>query len=268
MAKVITSLQNPLIRNILLLTEKQRERREQNLMVIEGSREIRLAMASGIVIQTLLFCPDFAPATLVEELSGMASEPPDLVEIPVQVFNRMAYRQNHEGLIAVACMPKPSLDSLVLKENPLILVLETVEKPGNLGALLRTADAAALDAVIVCDPQTDLYNPNAIRSSIGCIFTVQTVSTSSTEALGWLRNRGIRIFGTALTATSCYHETDFRAPSAIVMGSEAFGLSRVWLDASDELVKIPMNGKIDSMNVSASAAVVVFEAVRQRGFRW
>ena len=150
--------------------------------------------------------------------------------------------------------------------SSLILVLESVEKPGNLGALLRTADAANLDAVIICDPQTDIYNPNAIRSSIGCIFTMPVVTCTTTEAIDWLKQNKIRIFGTALTATRFYHESDLRVPAAIIMGSEAYGLSKTWLNESDELIKIPMNGKIDSMNVSASAAIVVFEALRQRNF--
>jgi TrmH family RNA methyltransferase len=146
-------------------------------------------------------------------------------------------------------------------------VLETVEKPGNLGALLRTADAAGLDAVIICDPQTDIYNPNAVRSSLGCLFTLPVVTSSTPDTISWLRERGIRSYATALTATRFYHETDYRGPAAIIMGSEAFGLSRQWLGDADELVRIPMMGKVDSMNVSASAAIMVYEAMRQRGFR-
>jgi TrmH family RNA methyltransferase len=178
----------------------------------------------------------------------------------------MAYRQDSGGMIALAEPRRLSFGDLKLGREPLLLVLETVEKPGNLGALLRTADAAGLDAVILCDPQTDIYNPNAIRSGIGCIFTMQVVTATSAEAIGWLRASGIRMLGTALTATHYYHETDFRGPSAIIMGSEASGLSETWLGGADDLIKIPMMGKIDSMNVSASAAIVIFEAMRQRGF--
>jgi TrmH family RNA methyltransferase len=268
MTKVITSFQNPLIKNILLLTEKPRERKEQNLIVIEGSREIRLAIASGSELATLVVCPEMASSDILKELSETAPAPPEIIEVPTAVFNRLAYRKDHEGLIALAVPHMLSLDDLHLRANPLILVLETVEKPGNLGALLRTADAAGLDAVIICDPQTDLYNPNTIRSSLGCIFTMQTVSTSSQDAISFLKSRKIRILGTALTAENFYHNADMKMPSAIVMGSEAFGLSRLWLEQSDELIKIPMNGKVDSMNVSASAAVVVFEALRQRGFHY
>ncbi len=266
MTKLITSIQNPLIKNVLLLTEKPRERKDQNLVVVEGSREISLAASSGFVITNLFFCRDMADASLIRELTDLAGPGSEIIEVSAGVYNRMAYRRDHEGLIALAVPKRLSLDDLILRDNPLILILETVEKPGNLGALLRTADAANLDAVIVCDPQTDIYNPNAIRSSIGCIFAMPTVSTTSEEAIAWLQKSNIRIFGTALTATHYYHETDFKVPSAIVMGSEASGLTQLWLEGADDLVKIPMNGKIDSMNVSASAAVVVFEAMRQRGF--
>jgi RNA methyltransferase, TrmH family len=179
----------------------------------------------------------------------------------------MAYRKDSGGLIALAEPKRLLFADLKLSSNALLLVLESVEKPGNLGALLRTADAASLDAVIICDPQTDIYNPNAIRSSIGCIFSMPVVTASSEEAIAWMHVTGIKIFGTALTATHYYHETDFNQPAAIIMGSEANGLSNTWLEGADDLIKIPMMGKIDSMNVSASAAVVIFEAMRQRGFR-
>jgi TrmH family RNA methyltransferase len=178
----------------------------------------------------------------------------------------MVYREESGGVIALSEPRRMMFNDLKLNAKPLILVLETVEKPGNLGALLRTADAAAIDAVVICDPQTDIYNPNAIRSSIGCIFTMPVVTSTSEEAIAWMRKLGIKMFGTALTATRFYHETDFKQAAAIIMGSEASGLSPLWLNSSDELIKIPMRGKIDSMNVSVSAAIVVFEAMRQRGF--
>lgn len=264
MTKSITSLQNPLVKNILLLMQKPRERKEQNRIVIEGSREINLAVLSGFVITNLIICPELASPEIISRFTSPSTE---LVEVSQPLFNRMAYRKDHEGVIALGIPQHLTLDDLQLSENPLIVVLETVEKPGNLGALLRTADAANIDAVIICDPQTDIYNPNAIRASIGCLFTMPTVSTTSEEAIDWLRRKEIKIFATALTASNFYHETDFTKPAAIVMGSEAYGLSSSWLEQSDELVKIPMNGKIDSMNVSTSAAIVIFEAKRQRGFR-
>jgi TrmH family RNA methyltransferase len=266
MTKIITSLQNPLIKNVLLLSEKSRERKAQHRIVIEGLREIRLAIMGGFCITDLLYAPG-----LVSEVELNSLITPDhrfdLTEVSTDVFNRMAYRTDSGGVIALAEPKRLTFGDLQLRPNPLMLVLETVEKPGNLGALLRTADAAGLDAVIICDPQTDIYNPNAIRSGIGCIFTMPVVTASSQEAISWLRASGIRMFGTALTATHHYHEADFNQPAAIVMGSEANGLSSTWLEESDDLIKIPMMGKIDSMNVSASAAIVVFEALRQRNFR-
>lgn len=268
MVKSISSLQNPLIKNLLLLQEKPRERKEQNLIVIEGIREIRLALMAGFTVTHLFYCKDLIQEDHLKTMISASIRPMDLMEVPVKIYNHIAYRKDHEGAIALANPKRIQLQDLHLGSSPLLLILESVEKPGNLGALLRTADAANLDAVIICDPQTDIYNPNAIRSSIGCIFTMPVVTSTTTETIAWLRLQNIRIFSTALMATRFYHETDFRDPAAIIMGSEAYGLSKVWLEESDELIKIPMNGKIDSMNVSASAAVVVFEALRQRKFKW
>ncbi len=267
MSKLITSLQNPLIKNILLLEEKPRERKQQNLIVIEGQREIRLALSAGFTLTTLVYCPDFMDNAGLTTLVKTAGSSFEIIEVTPDIYNRLAYRKDHEGAIALANPRRILFHDLKLSKNPLILILESVEKPGNLGALLRTADAANLDAVIICDPQTDIYNPNAIRSSIGCIFTMPVVTSTSEHTIHWLKEKQIKIFCTALTATHFYHETDFRHPSAIIMGSEAYGLKDVWMNEADSLVKIPMSGKIDSMNVSASAAIVVFEALRQRNFR-
>jgi TrmH family RNA methyltransferase len=268
MVKTIASLQNPLIKNLMLLQEKPRERKQQNLIVIEGIREINLALKAGFSITRLIYCKELIPVSDLDVMQAKGSSSMDLVEVSLEIYNRIAYRKDHEGAIALAIPGRIQFQDLKISSSPLFLVLESVEKPGNLGALLRTADAANLDGVIICDPQTDIYNPNAIRSSIGCIFTVPVVTSSTPEAILWLRANNIRMFGTALTATRYYHETDLRVPAAIIMGSEAFGLSKTWLDEADELIKIPMNGKIDSMNVSASAAIVVFEALRQRNFQY
>jgi TrmH family RNA methyltransferase len=183
------------------------------------------------------------------------------------VFDKIAVRENSGGVLAVAEQKTHRLDEIKLKENPLVLVLESVEKPGNLGAILRTADAAGVDAVIICDPQTDFYNPNVIRSSIGCLFTVQTASASSEETLAWLKKNNIAVYCTYLKASQRYHLVDFKKPCAIVMGTEATGLSEVWVNASTANIIIPMQGAIDSMNVSTATAVVVFEAKRQRNFK-
>ena len=266
MSKLITSLQNPLIKNILLLEEKPRERDQQNLIIIEGIREINLALMAGFTLSTLVYCKDLITDNDLSSIISQSVSSLDSAEVPVEIYNRMAYRKDHEGAIALAIPKRTLFTDLTLRSIPLLLVIESVEKPGNLGALLRTADAAKLDAVILCDPKTDIFNPNTIRSSIGCIFTIPVVTSTTPDTIEWLRTNKIRIFGTALTSSRFYHETDYKGPAAIIMGSEAHGLSKTWLDEADELIKIPMNGKIDSMNVSASAAVVVFEALRQRNF--
>ena len=266
MTKLISSLQNPLIKSILLLEEKPRERKVQNLIVIEGFREIRLALVSGFTITTLVYCRELIDSKELNNLVSQAHSSFEMVEVPAEIYNKLAYRKDNGGVIALANPKRLLFRDIRLSRNPLLLVLESVEKPGNLGAILRTADAANLDAVIICDPQTDIYNPNAIRSSLGCIFTMPVVTSTTEHTIMWLRSNKITMYATALTATHFYHESDLRHASAIIMGSEASGLSQKWMDETDHLIKIPMNGKIDSMNVSASAAIVVFEALRQRNF--
>jgi TrmH family RNA methyltransferase len=266
MLTCIASLQNHHVKNVLLLEEKAGARKDQDRIVIEGVREISLALQAGFIMDCLFFCHEILdPGIYTQVIAGVPAAT-GLFEVTVDVYNRMAYRKGHEGIIAVAKPRRLTFSDLIFGKDPLVLILETVEKPGNLGALLRTADAAGLDAVIICDPQTDIYNPNAIRSGIGCVFTIPFVTASTGETIAWLREKGIRSYGTALTATRSYHQSDFRLPCAIVMGSEANGLSGAWLEGADQLIKIPMMGKIDSMNVSVSAAIVIFEAMRQRDF--
>lgn len=258
----ITSAQNPKIKSLLAL-EKPRERRKQGLFIVEGKKEIRLALEAGYKMGNLFFCDDLIPP---DELKGLSA--PDTLLIPVSkdVFDKVAVRENSGGVLAVAEQKTHHLDAVKLGPNPLVLVLESVEKPGNLGAILRTADAAALDAVVICDPATDFYNPNVIRSSVGCIFTNQVASATSAETLSWLKKNNIVPYSTSLKASRTYHTVDYRGPSAIVMGTEATGLSDTWLTPEQNPIIIPMGGKIDSMNVSTAAAVIVFEARRQRGF--
>lgn len=259
----ITSTQNPKIKNLIAL-EKPRERRKQGLFVIEGRREIALALQAGYKIGNLFFCDELiAP----DELKAL--NPGDKLLIPVSrdVFDKIAVRENSGGVLAVAEQKVHRLEDIQLSRNPLVLVLESVEKPGNLGAILRTADAAALDAVVICDPQTDFYNPNVIRSSIGCIFTMQVASATSAETLRWLQNNGIVPYSTYLKASKPYYAVDFTKPSAIIMGTESTGLSETWITEDQNPIIIPMAGRIDSLNVSTAAAVIVFEACRQRGFR-
>ena len=185
-------------------------------------------------------------------------------QVSPEVYERIAYRGTTEGIVAVIRERKISLDDLLLRENPLIVVLESVEKPGNLGAVLRSADAAGVDAVIICDPLTDLYNPNLIRSSIGAIFTVPCVACGSQECIHFLKRHNITILTAQLQDSHLYYEVDMRKPTAIVMGTESTGLTDIWRQAADAHIRIPMLGRLDSLNVSVSAAILLFEAVRQR----
>ncbi|HEY5824946.1 MAG TPA: RNA methyltransferase, partial [Cyclobacteriaceae bacterium] len=262
MPVLITSTQNPKIKSLLAL-DKPRERRKQQLFIIEGKREIQWAIEAGYKIGNIFYCEEIITKG---ELGNNLIDDRLVIPVTKEVFDKIAIRENSGGVIAVAEMRAHSIGQIKLSKTPLILILESVEKPGNLGALLRTADAAAIDAVIICDPQTDFYNPNVIRSSVGCVFTKQIASATSEETIAWLRQKGISIFCTYLKASKPYHEVDYKNPCAIVMGTEATGLSDLWVQNSDANIIIPMLGKIDSMNVSTSAAVVVFEAKRQRGF--
>ena len=260
---VITSTHNPKVKSLLAL-EKPRERRKQQLFIVEGKKEIGMALQAGYKIGNLFYCVDLFPET---DLNSLGMDEKFLVPVTKEVFDKIAVRENSGGVIAVAEMKAHCLDQIRLKPSPLVLVLESVEKPGNLGAILRTADAAGLDAVILCDPQTDFYNPNVIRSSLGCVFTEPSASVTSEEAIAWLKKNKISIYGTHLKASRPYYEIDFTKPSAIVLGAESTGLSDEWVKSSEANIIIPMQGKIDSMNVSNAAAVVVFEAIRQRSSR-
>lgn len=262
MTEKITSLQNPKIKHIAKLQQKSSERRKQNLIVIEGVREVRLAIKAGFNISALFICTEIADPDVCNKL-GMQK---DFVELSVHVYQKLAYRGSTEGVIALVEPRYQELSELKLRDNPLIIILESVEKPGNLGAILRTADAANVDAVIICDPLTDIYNPNAIRSSIGCVFTNQVVTCTSDEAIQWLQQNKISSFAAALTATDAYHKADLTGPVAIIMGTESNGLTEKWLNITDKQVIIPMSGEIDSLNVSTATAILVFEAMRQRNF--
>ena len=253
---LITSATNPRIKNLLLLQEKSKARREQGLFVVEGQRELEHCINAGYKVHTVFYCPEVAP--VIPGLTG------NLIEVPEQLYRKIAYRESTEGIIAEVEAKHIGLEDLALSENPLIVVLEAVEKPGNLGAVLRSADAAKADAVIVCDPLTDLYNPNLIRASIGAIFTVPTVAASSEETIAFLKARGERILTAQLQDSSLYYDVDMKCGTAIVMGTESTGLTDVWRRAADAHIRIPMLGRLDSLNVSVSASILLFEAVRQR----
>ena len=273
----ITSAQNPKIKNLLLLQEKSKARREQGLFVVEGRRELEHCLEAGFQVRTLFICPELAGNEALsgafarigsrsdaEERVSSPAQHPLIIEIPESLYRKVAYRESTEGIIAEVECKERRLEDLELSERPLVMVLESVEKPGNLGAVLRSADAARADAVIVCDPLTDLYNPNLIRASLGGIFTVPTVAASSEEAIAWLKARGIRILTAQLQDSSWYYDIDMTVGTALVMGTESTGLTDIWRRAADAHIRIPMLGRLDSLNVSVSAAILLFEAVRQR----
>ena len=254
----ISSLQNQKVKQLVLLQQKSSERRQSDLFVVEGLRELRHCVSKGYEIESLFFCPQL----LTEQIDDLRAE--QIYEVTPQVYEKIAYRGSTEGVMAVMRMKHLRLEDLQLREQPLIVVLESVEKPGNLGAVLRSADAAGADAVVVCDPITDLYNPNLIRASIGALFTVPTVATDSATCIQFLKQRGIRILTAQLQDSELYYDTDMRCGTAIVMGTEATGLTNQWREAADAHIRIPMCGRLDSLNVSVSAAILLFEAVRQR----
>lgn len=265
--KYIESLQNPLIRKFLQLKEKHRGRKKSGLFVLEGTREFQLALKGRYTLETVFYQSGIIDKSRVLSYLEDVAELPDIVEVSPEVYQRMAYRGKTEGVLAIAKSKTHLLKDLDFKrENPLILVAESPEKPGNLGALLRTADAAAIDAVIVADPKGDLYNPNVVRSSVGCLFTVPVAVDSTEAVIAFLKENRIAIFSAALSASSPYYATDFTKACAIVVGTESTGLTTAWLETADETIIIPMQGEIDSMNVSVSAAIIIFEAKRQRGF--
>lgn len=259
---MITSRSNPKIKQLVKL-QKPRDRRASGLVIIEGMREIRRARASGWMFTELCLCEElvkFADRHFVDELTLICPTE----RISQEVFKHVAYRENSDGVVALASEPNLSLNTLMPGNNPLILVLESVEKPGNLGAIMRTADAAGVNAVLVCDPATDLFNPNTIRSSVGCIFTVPVRACTSQEAFDWLKDHKISVASTTLEGSTDYLDADLTGPVAIVMGTEADGLSRFWIENAHHRIRIEMKGIADSLNVSATAAIVTFEAVRQR----
>ncbi len=263
--KLIRSTQNALVKKIILLKGKSRERKKSGLFILEGQRELSLACRAGYTFEHVLFCSDIISEQAVDELLQEIKSPFEVTEVSKAVYQKMAYRESTEGILAIAKIKTHTLDSLRFsKENILALVAEAPEKPGNIGALLRTADAANLDAVLIANPKSDLYNPNIIRSSVGCVFSNTIGMGSTTEIIEFLKNKNIAIYCAALSASKSYTAANFTKATAIVVGTEATGLSDEWLSASSKNIIIPMEGEIDSMNVSVSAAILIFEAKRQR----
>ena len=265
MSKLITSTANSYIKQLVQLKDKSKERKNTGSFLIEGIREIILAIKGGYKLDTILFYPKFFSK---EALNNTITQELKTIEVSKEVYQKLAYRDTTEGVLAVAKSENHSITDLKIKtKNPLILIAEAPEKPGNIGALLRTADAANVDAVIIANPKTDLYNPNIIRSSIGCIFTNQIAIGNTTEIIKFLKANSIDIYSAILQESVAYHAQDFTKPTAIVVGTEASGLSNEWRKNSTENIIIPMQGEIDSMNVSVAAGILIFEAKRQRGFK-
>ena len=280
--ETVTSAQNPKIKDLLALQEKSRLRRERGLFAVEGQRELGHCLNAGFVPETLFICGEVIAQAISSSAANAANiEGKDglealvaraealnpkllLVQLPAFLYEKVAYRGSTEGVIGVMRSRELSLSDLAVNENPLIVVLEGVEKPGNLGAVLRSADAAGADAVLLCDPLTDLYNPNLIRSSIGAVFTVPVVCCTSADAIAWLKERSIRIYTAQLQDSSLYYDCPMTGGTAIAIGTEATGLSEEWREAADAHIRIPMEGKLDSLNASVSAAILLYEAVRQR----
>mgnify|MGYP000586538267 CR=1 FL=1 len=260
---VIVSPQNPYIKELVQLKEKSRIRKKTQTFLIEGLREINLAIKGNYEIQTILVVASIIKAEEIEDLIHKSNS--EIIEISKEVYKKLALRDSTEGILAVAKSKDTSLKSIQLHtKNPLILIAEAPEKPGNIGALLRTADAAGVDAVFIANPKTDIYNPNIIRSSVGCVFTTNLATGTTSEIISFLKENNINIYGAALTASIEYQTVNYKLPTAIVVGTEATGLSDEWLQNTTQNIIIPMRGAIDSMNVSVSAAILIFEAVRQR----
>lgn len=262
--KQITSVQNPYIKSLVQLQEKAKVRKQTGTFLIEGKREIELAIKGGYTIETVLFLPEIISEKEVNSL--IKSNNSEKIEISKEVYQKLAYRDTTEGILAIAKSKSLELSHLKLSKNPLVLVAEATEKPGNIGALLRTADAANIDAVIIANPKSDMYNPNIIRSSVGCLFTRQIATATSEEVIAYLKENNIAIYSATLQDSATYHSQDYSTPTALVVGTEATGLTEIWRTKSTKNIIIPMQGEIDSMNVSVAAAILLFEAKRQRGF--
>jgi len=262
----ITSLQNPRLKQLVKLRDR-RSRDEAGVFLVEGYREIFRALEKRVVLHELYFSPDWflgenEPALLARAEAAGAK----LFELPKEAFAKVAYRDRPDGLLAVAPQWRRTLEDLAAPPGvtPFFLIVEAIEKPGNLGTILRGADAAGCQAVIVCDPVTDLFNPNVVRASTGVLFSVPCVVEDRERALAWLRGRKIRTVATTPAAEGLYSDADLRGPLAVVMGSEQYGLSDFWLKNADLAVRIPMAGQADSLNVAMAAIITLFEAVRQR----
>ncbi|HUH50859.1 MAG TPA: RNA methyltransferase [Flavobacterium sp.] len=261
--KKIESLQNQLIKHLIQLQAKSKTRKQTQTFLIEGLREISLALKGGYRLNTILFCADILSE---REIRTIVSGDTECIEISAEVYKKLAYRDTTEGVLAVAQIKSLALSDLKLSDNPLIIVAEGIEKPGNLGAILRTADAANLDAVLIANPKSDMYNPNVVRASVGCLFTTTIGVGTTAEIAAYLKQNNINIYCATLQEAVGYHTLDYTKPTALVVGTEATGVTDEFRALADQNIIIPMQGVIDSMNVSVAASVLIFEAKRQRDF--
>ena len=253
----ITSLQNPRIKHIVKLRDDKKQRLGNGLMLVEGYDEIELARSAGHIPQTILSAPEIA----ARQLSDPNTE---MLTVSRTVFEKISYRDNPDGWLGIFPIPHTSLDDLILSDSPLVIVAESIEKPGNLGAILRTADAAHVDALLVCDPRVDVWNPNVVRASRGTVFSVPVIECDNSAALKWIRSQKLRVLSATPAAEVLYSDIDLREPIAIAVGTEDEGLTDFWLENADARIRIPMLGKVNSLNVSVSTALIVYEALRQR----
>jgi len=267
--EIITSAANPLVKRVGLLSGKRSEREAAGAFVIEGEKELLAAAGGGIELETVLYCPALLGGNQrlrsVEAVARtLGAGGATFAAVSQRVYAKLAYRDGGEGLIAVGRAPRRRLEDLKLRPRALVVVVDGVEKPGNLGALLRTADAAGVDAVVVCEPDLDLYNPNVVRASLGALFTVPTCLADGALARAWVGQRGLSVIAASPAAEHLYWEVDYTGAVAVVLGSEEKGLGREWLEAVGRVVRIPMAGAMDSLNLAASGAILLYEAVRQR----
>lgn len=262
--KEINSIHNPLIKEVFQLQEKSKARKKSGLFIIEGMREIEIALKNGYQIEQLLCCFELMNEDYFNTFRTKINAATQFISISKEIYQKIAYRESTEGIIAVTNVKSHRLEEIKLPENPLIIVLESLEKPGNIGAILRTADAANVDAVFIANPKTDLYNPNIVRSSVGAVFTNKIAVADTEEIIKLLKSKKIPIFSAILQEAVPYYSVDYSQGAAVVMGTEATGLSKIWRTESDANIIIPMQGQIDSMNVSVATAILIFEAKRQK----
>jgi len=262
--KKIESSQNPLVKHLVQLQIKSKIRKQTNTFLIEGVREISLAVKANYQLDKILFVPDIISENEIKKI--VLNNQIQYIQISSEVYKKLAYRDTTEGILAVAESKNLQLENIHLPKNPIILVAENIEKPGNIGAIMRTADAANIDAVLIADPKSDLYNPNVIRTSVGCIFTNNIAKGTTQEIISFLKKQQINIYCATLQNSTPYHIEDYKNSTAFVVGSEDKGVSDLFRNSSKKNVIIPMQGKIDSMNVSVAASILIFEAKRQRNF--